>query len=108
MKKSLRCSLFVRLLSDYVLLFPIVLNEGDILNDYIEARDTGHHVFATRGYIGLEDVPALLIYRIDKDAEKTGQGRESIKSIEDIIGYAIIISGDGQAHTGPTYLSVKG
>lgn len=78
------------------------------LADYIEARDTGHHVFATRGYVGLEDVPALLIYRIDKGAEKTGQGRESIKSIEDIIGYAIIISGDGQAHTGPTYLSVKG
>jgi hypothetical protein len=52
-------------------------------------------------------VPLLLLYRIDKDATKAiNQTRESIKTQEDIIAYAIILSGDGMDDVGPSTLSV--
>ena len=53
------------------------------------------------------DNPLLLIYRIDKDATKAiNETRESIKTKEDIIAYAIIVSGDGKDDVGPSTLSI--
>lgn len=74
---------------------------------YKEADGTGHLIAASRGKLGLIDVPLLLIYRIDKDATKAvNERRESINTKEDVIAYAIIISGDGEESVGPTTLSI--
>ena len=74
---------------------------------YEEANDHCRPINASRGKLGLVDSPLLLIYRIDKDATKaTNQTRESIKTQEDIIAYAIIISGDGIDNAGPSTLSI--
>ena len=51
----------------------------------------------------------LLIYLIDKDAEKKkNDTRESIKTNADVVAYSIIISGDGKDVDGPTTLSIRG
>ena len=64
---------------------------------------------ASRGKLGLADTPLLLIYLIDKDAEKKkNDTRESIKTNADVVAYSIIISGDGKETDGPTTLSIRG
>ena len=64
---------------------------------------------ASRGKLGLADTPLLLIYLIDKDAEKKkNDTRESIKTNADVVAYSIIISGDGKESDGPTTLSIRG
>ena len=74
---------------------------------YEEAKDHCRPINASRGKLGLVDNPLLLIYRIDKDAIKAiNETRESIKTKEDIIAYAIIISGDGKDDVGPSTLSI--
>jgi hypothetical protein len=74
---------------------------------YEEAKDHCRPINASRGKLGLVDNPLLLIYRIDKDATKAiNETRESIKTKEDIIAYAIIISGDGKDDVGPSTLSI--
>lgn len=74
---------------------------------YEEAKDHCRPINASRGKLGLADSPLLLIYRIDKDATKAiNEIRESIKTKEDIIAYAIIISGDGKDDVGPSTLSI--
>ena len=72
---------------------------------------TGSAINASRGKLGLNDTPLLLIYRIDKDApkegsKKNGKPRESIDTDQDIIAYSIIISGDGKDEVGPSTLSI--
>jgi hypothetical protein len=74
---------------------------------YEEANDHCRPINASRGKLGLVDFPLLLLYRIDKDATKaTNQTRESIKTQQDVIAYAIIISGDGIENPGPSTLSI--
>lgn len=74
---------------------------------YEEVKDHCRPINASRGKLGLADNPLLLIYRIDKDATKAiNETRESIKTKEDIIAYAIIISGDGKDDVGPSTLSI--
>lgn len=74
---------------------------------YEEAKNRCRPINASRGKLGLTDVPLLLLYRIDKDATKAiNQTRESIKTQEDIIAYAIILSGDGMDDVGPSTLSI--
>ena len=74
---------------------------------YEEAKDHCRPINASRGKLGLVDNPLLLIYRIDKDATKAiNETRESIKTKEDIIAYAIIVSGDGKDDVGPSTLSI--
>lgn len=74
---------------------------------YEEAKDHCRPINASRGKLGLADNPLLLIYRIDKYATKAiNETRESIKTKEDIIAYAIIISGDGKDDVGPSTLSI--
>lgn len=79
-----------------------------IFND---AMRTHSAINVSRGKLGLEDTPLLLLYRIDKDApkeshKKNGKPRESIDTLHDVIAYAIIISGDGKDTIGPTTLSI--
>ncbi len=74
---------------------------------YEEAKEHFRPINASRGKLGLVDNPLLLVYRIDKDATKAiNEMRESIKTKEDIIAYAIIISGDGKDDDGPSTLSI--
>ena len=74
---------------------------------YEEANDHCRPINASRGKLGLVDSPLLLLYRIDKDATKaTNQTRDSIKTQQDVIASAIIISGDGIENPGPSTLSI--
>lgn len=74
---------------------------------YEEANNHFRPINASRGKLGLSDVPLLLLYRIDKDATKAlNATRESIQTSEDVIAYAIIISGDGNDDSGPSTLSI--
>jgi hypothetical protein len=88
--------------------------------DYTKLNDEQKQIFdaakahllpinASRGKLGLADTPLLLIYLIDKDAEKKkNDTRESIKTNADVVAYSIIISGDGKDEDGPTTLSIRG
>ena len=88
--------------------------------DYTKLNDEQKKIFddakakslpinASRGKLGLVDSPLLLIYLIDKDAEKKkNDTRESIKTNADVVAYSIIISGDGKESDGPTTLSIRG
>lgn len=74
----------------------------------VKSKQKGIAINASRGQLGFEDIPLLLIYRIDKDAIKgDGVRRESIKTKEDVIAYAIVISGDGKEEDGPSRLSIS-
>ena len=59
--------------------------------------------------MGLEDVPLLLLYRIDKDLGKdTAAGlKTKLKSTEDIIGFSIIIPGESSGGTHARSITVK-
>jgi hypothetical protein len=88
--------------------------------DYTKLTDEQKQIFdaakahslpinSSRGKLGLADTPLLLIYLIDKDAEKKkNDTRESIKTNADVVAYSIIISGDGKDEDGPTTLSIRG
>lgn len=78
---------------------------------YENAKNNFSPIRYSRGKLGLVDVPLLLLYKIDKDAvkstgKKNGKPRENISTKEDVVGYAIIISGDGKDDVGPSTLSI--
>lgn len=63
-------------------------------------KKSGKNIISARSLFGLEDIPLLLLYRIDKSLGKESKARKKIGSNEDIIGFSIIISGDsiGESH----------
>ncbi len=74
---------------------------------YDRAVKYGHKIYETRGFIGLSDNPLLLLYKIDKNSKKNdSETRESISTTEDVVAYAIIISGDGKVSE-QSYLGIR-
>ena len=81
------------------------------LDLYNEVNDSGSAISECRGKLGLDDTPLLLLYRIDKDSTRiggkaNGKPREDIHTANDIVAYAIILSGDGKTNVGPSSLSI--
>lgn len=64
------------------------------------AMQSGANIISARGAIGLNDVPLLLLYRIDKDQGNDTKLRSKIESAEDIVGFSVIVPGDsiGTSH----------
>lgn len=64
------------------------------------ALKNGKNLIYARGRLGLQDVPLLLLYRIDKDQGKDTSTRLKLNSSEDIIGFSIIVPGEsvGNSH----------
>ena len=67
---------------------------------FTSAMQSGKNLISVRGAVGLEDVPLLLLYRIDRDQGKDTKTREKLDSSEDIIGFSIIVPGEsvGKSH----------
>lgn len=57
-------------------------------------------LISRRADLNLNNTPLLLLYRIDKDGGKDSVRRAKICTVEDIIGFSVIIPGesDGSAH----------
>ncbi len=57
-------------------------------------------LISRRADLNLKDTPLLLLYRIDKDGGKDSVRRAKISTVEDIIGFSVIIPGesDGSSH----------
>lgn len=64
------------------------------------AMQSGKQLISARGAIGMDDIPLLLLYRIDKDRGNESKLRDKIGSTADIIGFSVIIPGDsiGSSH----------
>ena len=58
-------------------------------------RKNGKNIISARSKFGLEDVPLLLIYCIDKNRGKESKTRCKIGTDVDVIGFSIIVSGEG-------------
>ena len=63
---------------------------------YQETVRTRKSIIMNRGGLGMEDIPLLLLYRIDKNLGKeTAKGlRTKLNTKNDIIGFSIIIAGE--------------
>lgn len=57
-------------------------------------------LISRRADLNLKNTPLLLLYRIDKDGGKDSVRRAKISTVEDIIGFSVIIPGesDGSSH----------
>ncbi len=66
-----------------------------------EGKKSGKNLVGLRYKLGMEDVPLLLLYRIDKDKGKESKYRTGIQTKHDIIGFSIVISGQ---ETGSDYV----
>ena len=80
---------------------PSTLNEVQ-MELYRETMKKKTNIISARGRLGLEDVPLLLLYRIDKNRGKDTKAKTKTKlnSIADIIGFSIIVAGEstGKGH----------
>jgi hypothetical protein len=67
---------------------------------FTSAMQSGKNLISVRSAVGLNDVPLLLLYRIDKDQGKDTKTRQRINSCEDVIGFSIIVPGEsvGKSH----------
>lgn len=67
-----------------------------------EALKTRKNLISRRSDLGLKDIPLLLLYCIDKNGGQNSPGGRKLKinSVEDVIGFSIIIPGesDGSTH----------
>lgn len=68
---------------------------------FYAGKKSGKNLIGLRYKLGMEDVPLLLLYRIDKDKGKESKYRTGINTIHDIIGFSIVISGQ---ETGSDYV----
>ncbi|MBD5520788.1 MAG: Z1 domain-containing protein [Lachnospiraceae bacterium] len=59
---------------------------------FVEGKKRGKKLIQLRYDLGLEDVPLLLIYRIDCHKGKESKYRTKIGTKQDIIGFSIVIS----------------
>ena len=58
-----------------------------------DGKKSGKNVIGLRYLLGLEDIPLLLLYRIDKDKGTESKYRKKIGALHDIVGFSIVISG---------------
>ena len=58
-----------------------------------ERKKSRKNLIGLRYEVGLEDIPLLLLYRIDKDKGKDSKYRMKIDTTYDIIGFSIVVSG---------------
>ena len=67
---------------------------------FTSAMQSGKDLISVRSAVGLNDIPLLLLYRIDKNQGKDTKTRKKINSCEDVIGFSIIIPGEsvGKSH----------
>ena len=56
-------------------------------------KKSGKNLVRLRYELGLQDIPLLLLYRIDKNKGKESKYRAQINTDHDIIGFSIIVSG---------------
>ena len=63
---------------------------------------TRKNIISARGGMGAEDIPLLLLYRIDKERGKDTKAgtKTKLNSVADIVGFSIIIAGEpsGEGH----------
>lgn len=64
-------------------------------------KKNGKNLVQLRYELGMEDIPLLLLYRIDKNKGKDSKYRARIQTEYDIIGFSIVISGQD---TGTDYV----
>lgn len=83
--------------------------DADQLSLYKETVKKRKSIIANRGGLGMEDIPLLLLYRIDKDLGKeTKAGRKKkLDTKEDILGFSIIIAGEPAGGTHARSITVK-
>lgn len=81
----------------------------DQLKLYKETMKKRKQIISNRGGLGMEDIPLLLLYRIDKDLGKdTKAGRKTkLQTKEDIIGFSIIIAGEPTGGTHARSITVR-
>lgn len=63
----------------------------------LNAGGINKNVVAKRAHVGMERVPLLLIYRIDRNSSASGKYREAIGTELDIMSFSVIIPGDKHA-----------
>ena len=66
----------------------------------------GKNIISARSKFGLEDVPLLLIYCIDKKRGKESKTRCKIGTDVDVIGFSIIVSGESSGGSHAKTLTV--
>lgn len=64
---------------------------------FIERKKSGKNLIRLRYELGLEDIPLLLLYRIDCNKGKESKYRTKIGTTQDIIGFSIVIAGQENA-----------
>ena len=69
-------------------------------------RKNGKNIISARSKFGLEDVPLLLIYCIDKKRGKESKTRCKIGTDVDVIGFSIIVSGESSGGSHAKTLTV--
>lgn len=84
------------------------LNEEQ-LTLYKETVKKRRSIIANRGGLGMEDIPLLLLYRIDKDLGKESKAgrKKKLDTKEDIVGFSIIIAGEPTGGTHAHSITVK-
>ena len=69
-------------------------------------RKNGKNIISARSKFGLEDIPLLLIYCIDKKRGKESKTRCKIGADVDVIGFSIIVSGESSGGSHAKTLTV--
>ncbi len=59
-----------------------------------EGKKSGKNLIRLRDEIGLKDTPLLLLYRIDREKGKESKYRRKIDSVQDIIGFSVVLAGE--------------
>ena len=67
------------------------------------------NIISARGGMGVEDIPLLLLYRIDKERGKDTKAgtKTKLNSAADIIGFSIIVAGEPSGKTHAKSVTVR-
>ncbi|MPM73025.1 hypothetical protein SDC9_120001 [bioreactor metagenome] len=85
---------------------PSALNPEE-LRAFNKSRKNGRNIISARSLFGLEDIPLLLLYCVDKDQGIESKTRSKINSSQDIIGFSIIVSGENTSGSHAKTLTVR-
>ena len=79
------------------------------LAHYQETLRTRKSIISLRGELGLEDVPLLLLYCIDKERGKDTKAgtKTKLNSKHDIIGFSIVVAGESSGNGHAKAVTVK-
>lgn len=80
--------------------------QKDLYQETVKKRKS---IISNRGGLGMEDVPLLLLYRIDKDLGKDTKAglKTKLNTKEDIMGFSIIIAGEPTGGTHARSITVR-